>query len=953
MNKVYVKLLSFVLGIFLYQSSSSQDAFQRYYPTEDRILVNMGSIANDDGGFYMINLSIDVNDQTVVNKIQLTRNNPKGNLEWTKEYTLKDETLVSNLKSIDFTKLANDTIALTGITQDPNIGAVEDEKFVFKIDPSNGDLIWTGLISDTVDKGVPLTSPVVLNGFEDRMTIYNTHGNEDSDTFAIQRVQYNASNTVISQKAYFQEESTDPILLAGLLDAVQSVDSNDVVSFIPDLASNFTAVMTLDSLGNILSGNTYGISQDSLSDYIMQSLAVSSTPDTGVLMTGIIFQPIPNLLSNYLIKTDTAGIVEWSKVIDGTASGVISQVNDVLVRTNGEIVVSGKYFNILTQSQGDYMIYFDANGNVIKQLDYGSENSFFLLITPQGNIQFYQGEMSNTTDGGILYSTTGWDPSQFMFSPYIIKTDVNGGAVCNDSLDVEMVVDYAFTRDTLMFGTTDYVTTDTLIVIDSTYSRYDVPTLQLVDTSYCPQDPIDQLIEAGTDGATAYEWSTGDTTSSIRVFEEGDYYVTVTIGEKVCYSLCDTSTITKQDFPEASIILDLNGVCELGEIRLGASSSTSIDSLDWSTGEETGSIIVTTPGTYSVTITDNCGNSADASVSITDDMFTFDLASVINSEDPFCENGSAFQNLNVQIESEVDVQSIEWNTGQSTETIMASEQTDYSVTVTNVCGDETTSNFSVGDLDPDPNFSVNPQTLNIICNETSSSLVLDSGITTNQTTIVLWSTGETTPQIEVTEAGTYSVEVTNACGDIETGSINISDDQLTITPPSPSITVNIDSCDFRLVSDPGLAVNVIGTNPSYSWSNGETTEEITVETSGIYMVTVSDGCGNTGSVEIVVDADPEALRFADIFFPASRDISENRSFGPYIKCPETFEGQNFKFEIYNRFGNKVFESDNLNARWNGTFSGDLAPRDVYMYHWSYDTAGDQLETGEGSVTLMR
>ena len=938
----------FLLGFVSTSSLIAQEGFQRFYPTENRALVNVGSISTADGGFYMLNVGVD-NDNQTVDKVQVSRNNPKGNLTWTKEYSLTDQTLVTNLKSVDFVNLLNDTLVLSGITQIPGLG-LDDEKFIMKIDPTNGDLIWSGIASDMIDQTGPITLPVVLDGYDNTFVSYNTHGDITSDTFGLQRIHYNSNNEVESQQAYYPEGLSGTNAIAALVDAANTVDSNTVISFIAELSLTTSALLTLDKDGALLNSVNYSISPDSIANYQIQTSAIAATQDTGVVMTGFVFQPLTNGISNFLIKTDSIGVIQWSKIIDATLLGLISQVNDVVERSNGEIVVSGKYFNTTNLSVGDFIIFFDANGNVVRQLDYQSDYSFFFLNSPQGLIQFTQGEMGNTSDGGILYSTTGFDSTEGTISPYIVKTDFIGGAMCNDTLDFDIVTDFEFIRDTLIMGISDYAVTDTLVIKEKDYEDYDVIILQLIDTVYCPQDPIMQTIDATLEGATMYEWSTGEMTPSIFVTEEGEFSVTVTLGDKVCYTLCDTANISKLDFPEAGISVNLSGVCELGEILLTANSTTSVQSVIWANGETTNTIVVTEPGTYAVTITDNCDNSASTNVEISDQLDT-DFESSISGGTLSCANGTAQQELQVSSNSGFEIVSVLWNTGATTETITGNESTDYSVTLTNECGSTSTATFSVPVLNADIDFSLEPSVSGVNCNSISTFVILQANVTSSQSFTVTWSDGSISNQIQVTEPGTYTATVLNECGDEISQSVDVTADNLVVESPMPVISVMSDSCDFILTVMPN-AFDVINKEPTYIWSTNDNGDNITVTSSGIYSVTVTDGCGNTGSTEFNVEEMSDAIVFADIFFPAG-EVLDNRSFGPYLKCPDTFIGDNFVFEIFNRFGNKVFESNSLNGRWNGAHSGSPAPRDVYIYLYSYDVPGGVSQSGSGSVTLMR
>lgn len=937
-------------------ASFAQDAYQRLYTTEDRTLINMGSIATSDGGFYMLNLAIDTAEPNMVNLIQVSRNNPKGNLLWTKEYTLRAKTLVTNLKSIDINQTSSDTLLINGITQILGSGGLEDERFIFKADPGTGEILWSGIESDSVDQLLPITLPVVLDGYDNSFVTYNTHGNAAGDTLGLTRIKYNSNNEVVSNITYVAQLENQPLSFAALLDASNTVDSNCVISFLADANQNISSYMLLDKDGEIKTSFNYNISPDSLAFYQMQATTIATTQDTSLLMSGFVVNLLTNGVSNFVIKSDTIGNILWSKFIDASDQGFISQVNDVIEKPDGTIAVSGKYQNVATTLVGDFIIYFDQNGNVIRQVDYGSDNSFFFIITTQGAILFGQGEMSATVDGGLLYSTSGIDAATGNISPYIIKADPLGDAFCSDTLDFDLVRDFAFIRDTLIMDQADYVVTDTVVITEEDYDNFNIPVLLLVDTVYCPQDPIMQTIDATLEGATMYEWSTGETTPSIFVTEEGMYTVTVTVGEKVCYALCDTSTIAKTDFPEATITPDFSGLCELGEVNLNANSTTGIVSAIWESGETTNFITVTQAGTYTVTITDQCSNTAEATINLSDDLFDLSISSTIIPGLISCSEGNLIQALEVVSQSNANVESILWSTGETTETIQGTENVMYSVTVTNECGNSSTAEFLIEEQEFDPNLNIDFGEPRIVCNGDTKSVILVAVINSASNDYeVVWSTNEIGEQIAVNQPGTYSVTITNGCGDSASASTSVSEDIFEGTPPMPIITSEVDSlCNITLIVDPNIEDQVVGINPQILWSDGQTSDSIIGMANSIYMVTVTDGCGQTGTAEINAGIAVDSLMFPNLFFPNSpNNIDDNKMFGPYVPCSDLFTGINYKLEVFNRFGNRVFQTTNVETKWNGNFSGSNAPRDVYMYQYSYENIDGTEVTGSGSITLYR
>ncbi len=60
-----------------------------------------------------------------------------------------------------------------------------------------------------------------------------------------------------------------------------------------------------------------------------------------------------------------------------------------------------------------------------------------------------------------------------------------------------------------------------------------------------------------------------------------------------------------------------------------------------------------------------------------------------------------------------------------------------------------------------------------------------------------------------------------------------------------------------------------------------------------------------------------------------------------------------KFEIWNRWGQKVFESADQEQGWNGTYQGVVQPMDVYMYTLSVEFFDGSKASRKGDITLIR
>ncbi|MEO6254220.1 MAG: S8 family serine peptidase [Ferruginibacter sp.] len=107
-----------------------------------------------------------------------------------------------------------------------------------------------------------------------------------------------------------------------------------------------------------------------------------------------------------------------------------------------------------------------------------------------------------------------------------------------------------------------------------------------------------------------------------------------------------------------------------------------------------------------------------------------------------------------------------------------------------------------------------------------------------------WSNGATTQSITVTTSGNYTVTVTTATCTSTTAPIAV-----TVNPkPTASVTAG----GPTVVCQPNTVVLTASAGSSWLWSNGATTQSITVSASGNYSVTVTNASGCTSDVSAAV-----------------------------------------------------------------------------------------------------
>jgi gliding motility-associated-like protein len=105
------------------------------------------------------------------------------------------------------------------------------------------------------------------------------------------------------------------------------------------------------------------------------------------------------------------------------------------------------------------------------------------------------------------------------------------------------------------------------------------------------------------------------------------------------------------------------------------------------------------------------------------------------------------------------------------------------------------------------------------------------------------------------------------------------------------------------------------------------------------------GCADTVCKPVQTLIEP-AVDVPTAFTPLSGDINS-------VVYARGFGIAKMKFIIYNRWGQKVFESDTKTTGWNGKYKGVLQPMDVYAFTLEVQFSDGTKATKKGDITLIR
>jgi len=378
---------------------------------------------------------------------------------------------------------------------------------------------------------------------------------------------------------------------------------------------------------------------------------------------------------------------------------------------------------------------------------------------------------------------------------------------------------------------------------------------------------------------TAYNWSTGATTDSILVANNGDYTCEVTYTDSVTGASSTVTvgmTVSNIDFvpPTVTVIADTDTATK-GNVNLTVSATDNVGvasySIDGVTYSSATTYEVTANGTYTLYAKDLAGNVGTAQYTVTNIDKVAPDVTVTFTDEP--TNGAVTVTI-----SATDLHSAGYDTahgnnisysfngaayGTKTQYSVAQNGT-YIVSVCDVAGNVTEKSITVNGIDTkapvisgvnssDTAMTNQNITLTVLATDTQDS---GYGKNTRLTYSMNGSAAQTSNQFTVTTNGTYNFAVTDPAGNKDTFSFAVSN----IDKDAPELTYSLLSdigtsgvVDVRITAADNNSVTLITDGTTDKTVSGtDTTATFTYTQNGTYTFTARDVAGNEKSVSVVV-----------------------------------------------------------------------------------------------------
>ena len=465
-------------------------------------------------------------------------------------------------------------------------------------------------------------------------------------------------------------------------------------------------------------------------------------------------------------------------------------------------------------------------------------------------------------------------------------------------------------------------------------------------------------IESDVDGAQ-YLWTFPDgslsTDQNIEIEnaslnDAGDYSLVVTLNN--CQTEAVSTTINIHQVPEIPEISSNGPLCVGSQLEL---TSTATGNYTWTLPDGTTSndqsiVIdnaqVANAGSYTLVTEVNGCVSPEASINV--DIFEFPDTPEIDHNDNLCSGESLLLET-----AEIAGASYRW-TGplgfSSTEQNPIIENTnsdmsgEYTLTTeVNGCKSQPASSYVTIHSTP-----LRPEItqLESLCDGGSLQLSTESiaGAIYHWEGPNEFSSNLYNPKIETTSAknsGLYTLWVeVNGCA----------------SPKAEKNVISNNLPEFSLGADtticPGDEIELYpGTFSEYRWNDNSTYSSLYINEPGEYWVEVTDANNCKAVRSIIVEERCEAkLWMPNAFTPNNDGLNDEL-------IPNVQNIGEFELKIFNRWGELIFVSFDVNSGWNGLYQGNPAPSGVYVWKATYQELSSEIESKRkvesGRVNLLK
>jgi gliding motility-associated-like protein len=203
----------------------------------------------------------------------------------------------------------------------------------------------------------------------------------------------------------------------------------------------------------------------------------------------------------------------------------------------------------------------------------------------------------------------------------------------------------------------------------------------------------------------------------------------------------------------------------------------------------------------------------------------------------------------------------------------------------------------------------------------------------------LWQDGSADSFFVVKQGGRYFVTAIDYCS-------NRFSDTIIVAFDSPLVYLGKDT---SICNNTTIVIAPVQTFASYLWSTGSASNNISINEPGDYWLRVTDDnlCYGTDTIRVSIK------NCGDYFFMPNSFTPNNDGLNDKIRPIVTGDINTYEFSIYNRYGQLVFTTKNMQDSWDGNFNGKQQNSGVFVWYCHYDRKNEIEKLEKGTVFLVR
>jgi gliding motility-associated-like protein len=932
------------------------------------------------------------------NRAQIVKLKPGGNIRWAKQFNVK----ATEDGYTYFSRVLNtsdNNLLVVGYSSVTINHSVSDSGLVMKMD-YNGNVLWTKRLAEAHQGRIAFVAETEDHGFI--LAINSSYG---VPPMSNQIVKMDANGNILWQKK-LSHARWSKTLRALLYDSGSIYLALDLYSRNPNeievvklnaingdfgwskhfrINTETVSILGLEKIRDTVFVGLGFLKELSFQNYQFHAGVMKLKDDTGEQMPGIrLNAPGLSTSKEYVWLGHITATTFTKTEDDQLVIAHESELNkDTTIRVhklglNGNLSWSRNFTQL--KKHAVYSVKADGSGflitgtkNGLTLLGEAANEGFVMRLNSNGEIEDGTGDCSSqvvNVTGGDAYTT----PLTMIETPSDIAgvEDVRMGMNVKKLIPLESPVE-AY-PSCASYSTCESVTAsgpDKVCDQDKNYTYHvlkegtcTTPLIWKVDPAYA------DIISQHEDEVTVKFRKTGRTAVKAMV-DMGCSVITVAVDVDIA-----------QPAGKLDIGNDIE-LCKGASVKLDAGDSFA--EYKWNDGSTLQSLLINTPGSYTVMVTDICSNQASAQITVSDGgeypfslgpdivkcsetSVTLDLPAgfqnftwntTYNRTDlpgkvslfPLLDTtyilegdrgiGCKFKDtLKIKIQQPIAIglkedqsicpgdavelqisnnfTNIVWTTGQTGNPIFVREVGIYIVNANDINGCISKDTFQLLSILPAPVISLPKETF--ICENTQQ--ILDAG---GDGISYLWNTGDITRKLSVASTGKWWVTVmgSNGCSSTDTTWYK----QLAPLPRDFLAT------DTLMCLRGEINIPVHSRFVSYHWSNGSASQQLHTETPGLYWLDVMDnnGCVGRDSIQI-----------------GTKDCG----WGVYV--PNAFSPNNeYLFRVFDRWGNMVYETNQVQQGWNGLYKNEPAVTGTYVWTCYYQLKGEPEQLLKGTAILIR